>query len=833
YSVFCLMLFAPFSQAQDAAPPPLKMAGLMPGGVRGSATESWGTFGVEFLTNPTDVDRTARLLLFFESRPNVQYGRDIWVPAHSSVSTWMLTGPAGMPPAAVQVAGGASTAGYLTSPWGPGPLLALSALSTAAEMSGVGCNYQTLLYDRSDGTDRLILPPGNERVRAAAALYRYPEPSTAVLLNADPPPPPAFGQLPRPDSPDDEAVHLALMFRQAAHLSDHINRLPTRPLPPTEQAFSGIDHLIVASDRIADDPAGMRALRHWVEQGGRVWVLLDRVDPDKIAPLLGDALDFQLVDRVGLTSFPIEGPTPPDRTTEERPVDFARVLLPAQDHVLYTIQSWPLLFTRQIGQGKAIFTTLGPRGWYRWNAIQAAYIPRNALTAVAQELQSTPEKTAFQADRDLRPLLTEAVGYWVVSPGAAALIFGGALLAALLAAVILRKARRRELLGWICPLAALGAAGVFFGLGEASRRSAPATAAMVQLVDAVPDSNEAAVRGVLEVYGPNVESVQAAAEQGGFYELDAKATGGQTRRFIQTDLDAWHWDESLLSRDPRFGSFHAVVATDGPMTAVAHFGPNGLEGKLSAGPFHELADAVLTPPNGRGLAVHVAPDGAFHAGADDVLPLGQYLAGAVLSDRQQRRQVVYQKYLSPPKTGRFDGPDVLHAWAKPIDLHFTPVQEARLTGDALLDLPLHLERPPAGTHVTIPGPLVRYRQRRTTTLWSQPTLSAPMGAALELRFQLPGSVLPFQVESARVSAKFDAPDRRVKIAGLADGKPVELFSAENPTDPIRIDLADERFHRLDADGCLHLNVSFGDAGDQQWKIEYLEIEVAGTVLGGP
>ena len=77
-------------------------------------------------------------------------------------------------------------------------------------------------------------------------------------------------------------------------------------MPPTEEAFDGVDHLIVASDRLADDPAGMRALRRWLEQGGRAWVMLDRVHPDTVAALLGDALDFEVVDHVGLTSFQIE-----------------------------------------------------------------------------------------------------------------------------------------------------------------------------------------------------------------------------------------------------------------------------------------------------------------------------------------------------------------------------------------------------------------------------------------------------------------------------------------------------------------------------------------------
>src|SRR5262249_31459584 len=138
------------------------------------------------------------------------------------------------------------------------------------------------------------------------------------------------------------------------------------------EGFDGIDHFVIASRRLADDPAGLRALRQWLERGGKVWVMLDLVDPEVIAPLLGDAFDFQVVDRVGLTNFAIqesEDAQPPEgpqaRQVHERPVDFVRVLLPPQERVRHTINGWPAWFTRQVGRGKVVFTTLGPRGWHR------------------------------------------------------------------------------------------------------------------------------------------------------------------------------------------------------------------------------------------------------------------------------------------------------------------------------------------------------------------------------------------------------------------------------------------------------------------------------------
>ena len=368
-------------------------------------------------------------------------------------------------------------------------------------------------------------------------------------------------------------------------------------------------------------------------------------------------------------------------------------------------------------------------------------------------------------------MLAEEVGYSVVGAWTVAMVFGGFLLTALLIGFVLRRLRRRELLGWVGPAAAVGAAAVFVGFGEASRRSAPPTVAAVQIVDAVPGTGEAAVHGLMAVYQPDSGLVEGAAGGGGFYvgrdhqleqdvapvkdpsdpglfQLDAKGGEGQTRRFIQTDLDAWHWEKLSLPAGLRFAPFHATVPTAEPITAVGRFGPDGLEGKLSAGPFQDLSDAVLAPPSGRSLAVHLGADGAFRVGGDDVLPKGQYLTGAVLNDRQQGRQEVYRKYLKPAPAGRPEGPDVLLAWAKPIDLHFTPVPDARAVGDALLAVPLRLERPAAGRPVVIPGPLVPYR-RIINDGSTRPTLEGGQDADMHLRFQLPAAVLPFRVERAR------------------------------------------------------------------------------------
>src|SRR5262249_42408256 len=150
------------------------------------------------------------------------------------------------------------------------------------------------------GEDREIKPERGAKIRRGTLTYRKRDLSTALLRDEVAPRPFEAGALPQPDAHDDEMSRTARLFRQGtgSRLPDSVQFINPNPLPATAEAYDGIDQVILASQRIADDPVGMRALRHWLQRGGRLWVMLDVVEPELIAPLLGEALDFQVVDRV-------------------------------------------------------------------------------------------------------------------------------------------------------------------------------------------------------------------------------------------------------------------------------------------------------------------------------------------------------------------------------------------------------------------------------------------------------------------------------------------------------------------------------------------------------
>jgi hypothetical protein len=799
--------------AQDGEAQPLRLISLSVSGVHSSLTESWGTLELA-LKNPNASARDGRLLVFFSDQPDVQYGRDVWIPARSTVSTWMLVGP---PP---------------------------------QQGAAHSRELQALLYDRTGGQDRLVLPPGQERVRALTEIYRQRELLTTVMLDS------AIDESGQEtsDSGAEDALRLVRLFRQDANLSEHVNVVYDRFLPPTADAFDGVDHFVLADRRLVHDPPGQLALRRWLEQGGRLWVMLDLADLGVVAQLLGDRQGFQVVDRTSLTTVRIRSQVPRpgvDETVQEfdQPVDFVRVLPAPGDRVLQTVDGWPASFTRQVGRGKVVFTALGARGWFRlrtaadfpspWPHFPDLPVAMSALEELTPELQPPRESRSFQVDA-FQPLLNDEIGYSIIGVGTVGLIFGAFLVVVFAVGLGLRHWRRPELLGWLGPAAALAAAGTFFALGEVSRRSVPPTVAVVQMVEAAPGGGDQPVTGLLAVYRPVAGPAPVGSTQGGLLDLDMTGLEGQTRRFVVTDTDTWHWENLALPAGLRLAPFRYTARTGQPLKAVGHFGPNGVEGRLTPGSFRGLADALVSTPTGEAVAVRLRPDGTFTAANADLLPPRQYLTGAVLSDLQQGRQAVYRRLMGESGPSNLEDRAVLLAWAEPLDMPFTFEPGARTAGSALLMIPLEWERPPPGTQLTVPQAFVACRRilqgRRT-----RPTLESKFAADMDLRFQVPSALLPLKVEGARLFATIKAPLRRVTVSGHADGKRAELLAVESPTDPIRLDIVREDLLRLDAEGGLHVQFSVSDLlrpsdgkgaanEDSSWTIEALELEVTGRTL---
>jgi len=800
------------ARAQDAEP--LGVATPALAGVRSWLTDSWATLEVTVVNRGRE-DRAARVVVFFPDRPDVQYARDVWVPARSIRSTSMLLGPP--------------------------PLEATLASSRDVEF---------LLYDRTGGQERLVLPAGQERVRARSFLYHPRDPITSTLLDQSEA---TFNTVNELTPAGEEAVQLLQTFRHAARMKSlHVEMVQDRFLPPMFEGFDGVDCFVVAGRRIADDPAGARALRSWIEQGGTAWVMLDLTDPDVVARLLGDSLLFQVVDRTSIVRSQIIslalGSKEQSHPLEfDRPVDVVRVLVTAEDQVLQTINGWPAAFFRPFGRGQVLFTTVGARAWTRERAKDDPQappgfpnlpVPLTPLEELSRRFGVRPEPLSIFTEA-LEPIAVGEVGYSVPERGLAVLIFGVFLLAVLGLGIVLQR-QQLTIAGLAGPAAAVVAAAVFLFVGNATRHAVPPTVAAAEIVHVAPATGEQVAAGVLAQYRPEGGVLPVSSTEGGVLDLDTSGIQGQTQRRVMTDTQAWRWEDLALPAGMRLGRFEHVVRTGEPLSAITRFGPDGLMGRVTAGTYRELTDALIRGPTHRHAAIRIGLDGTFSAGTEDLLPPGQYLADVVLTDRQQRRVEVYKRLLTRSGPEQPDDRSVLFAWAKPPGLPFAFEPEARTADATLLVIPLEFVRTQPGTHVTVPAaflPCLRVFGDKI----GNPITESGTAADMRLRFQVPHSLLPFSVERARLVVKVIAPGRRFRVAGYDGDKLVELRAVDGPADVIPVDITQEALLRLDDKGALYVNVAVGElpaqqegngtgGGGSRWSIESIDLEVEGRTL---
>ncbi len=798
--------------AQRKESSPVRVGGLDPNGGRSSVTENWGSLGID-LTNPEPIPRAIRIAIFYADQPNVQFERDIWVPAESRVHTWLTIGPA----------------------------------PNQSSAHGRKLNY--LLYDLRGGEPHLLSPGGDDRLRTKLVVYRKREPTTAVLL--DGPPTDVYTADPKAtrDSDYNEAVHFARSFRLARSLSEMVTEYREAFIPANALALDGVDHFVLASNRIAGDPAGQRALRHWLQQGGKLWVLLDLVEPRAIASILGEDLGFEVVGRTSLTSIQILQPWESAGVGVprefERPVSFVRVALDGSENVLFQVDGWPAAFTKPVGRGKILFTTLGGRAWYRpreprdekspFPSFPFAPIPLGPMDRLGLELQPERDRGGIQ-NEDLAPILRSEIGYSVIGRPTVMLVLGGFAVSLVAIAWLVRQSRRPAMAGWLAPMSAVVAAAILVTLGQARRQAVPPTAGTVAIIDAVPPNGEAVIGGLFGMYRPTAGPAHLASQHGGNVDFDATGLEGQIRKRVVTDIDSWNWEGLALPAGVRTGPFRATIDT-GELAAVARFGPDGLQGRFNRGPFASLTEPVLLTPAHDAVGLQLRDDGSFASGIADALPPGQYLSNTVLTDRQQRRLEVYRRLFTRPIPRHLDGRTVLLAWTDLNTATFVTEPGDKAIGEALVAIPIEFDRPAAGTRITIPAgfiPSFAIVQGH----YVRPTTESNRAANMQLGFRLPRSVLPLTIERATVRVRVRAPSRKFSIVAYADNQPVTVQTVESPIDPIVVELKDPRHLQVDSQGYLHLGIDVsgrtgGDAAagivqlDETWRIESLTLEIVG------
>lgn len=729
----------------------------------------WSSIDVR-ATNLTDEPREALVSVLFEGGKR-QYARRFWVPARGDRTTWLP----------IEVPKQTATNG--------------------------GIEYTTLVLDAQAGGEVLTRREG-EGLTTGSILRVSDDPLRSFMI------------LPKPLVKATEAESAILRewpaVLAAARTARGIN--PTSPslaadfLPPWHMALSGLDVVLLASDRLAHDTAGTAALRAWVRDGGRLWISLDAASPETVEAILGHDARIDVVDRVELDRFVVDardaenGLEASDEVDVEVPIGMVRVATSHGD-VVARVGGWPAAIWVPCGQGDVLVTTLGPRAWVGPDGELAS----GSLKVLgARLLAGRPDRLSAAG---LMPSLESRIGYATPSRGAAAAILG-LFCAALVAAVwAWRRGRGVDRLAWFVPAASLGAAALLGFLGFSSSRSVSPTISAADFLRLAPATGETLVDGIAAVFDRQSRAVDWAGRDRHWVIPEATGSAGG-ERLVWLDDDA----ESTENTSTHAASVERIAvrgaADVGPgLVAVGSFGPDGLAGRLDTGAFRSPRDAAIVGLPGPALAVSVGADGAFRAGVGDVMGTGQYNPSAILSEEERWRQDATRRLLDAPAQGSdATGGTAPGGASSAVKLRrrpwilcwcdadertgWDPPEDFLDRRSVLALVPLHVERTPPGTRFSLPSTFLPARvgtgsQGRSNAFdsrrgeWVRGLTSSTETVLL---FELPPAVLPCTLDRGRLSIKINAPSRVLEISAVRGGSQATIQRVEEPTGLYEVDL---------------------------------------------
>jgi hypothetical protein len=713
----------------------------------------------------------------------------------------------------------------------------------------------SLIIDRSSGSEVLVKNESGQLRHERSLMMTPADRNTGIVAGWT-----------AADSVPQEILDLIVASRVGQGLNNKVTYLADQFLPVDETSLSYLDHLVIADDRLVDDFAALAAVRRWLSAGGRLWIMLDRCDPVILERLLGDDYRGHVVDRVGLTTVRIDkAPSlimpeaePGESVDYDEPVNLARVVVSGVK-VWNTIGGWPAAMTRSYGEGRVLITTLGPRAWIK---------PTPPNTDSDKRL--TPEKTSPFAPRSplenlaayvlalrapdplpqsaLEPLAQEFVAYQVPTWSLIVGIMSGFLAALVVIGVWLWRIERLERFGWIGSLLAVLFGTVLTGIGMANRHAIPASISSLQLARAVNGTDDVWTHGTLAVYRPDETQAAVRGTAGGRLWPELAAANGATRRLVTTDLGTFQWEGLTQAAGLQMYSDATARSFPDRFTASGTIDEQGVVGTY-VGHSASSGDAILATRYGR-IGVDLAADGRFTAAAADVFTPDQYLSATLLGDAQdRRRRILQQLFENPGWQESLDQPQLL-VWLDDWDLGFQFGEGLQKQGETLLTVPLQITRPPAGSELLIPSPLLSFAVCRP------PDGSLPAGfwdddryewqersgaSTTWLRFQVPGALLPLEARKARLTVKVSGPMGRLEIMGVKDGSAATLETVANPVGVREFEINDPTLLAINTQGELTLGISAdviaGLSGGQSrgtanyWRVESLALQLWAVATG--
>jgi hypothetical protein len=195
------------------------------------------------------------------------------------------------------------------------------------------------------------------------------EDATTTMLLLEPRKPDAYEWDWRPDTTyyTYEAV---VASRLQVGLSRRMVSSNHNPLPVDPAIWDGYESAVLANEEFLQDASAVAAIQNWVLRGGRLWIMLDQVDPLLLNGLMGASFisslaeDVQL-DQIRIETFENTNAGPADLNYPVNPPARMRRISHAGGQVTHRIDGWPAVIWVKLGQGEVMLTTLEARAWLK------------------------------------------------------------------------------------------------------------------------------------------------------------------------------------------------------------------------------------------------------------------------------------------------------------------------------------------------------------------------------------------------------------------------------------------------------------------------------------
>ncbi|MCU0711863.1 MAG: hypothetical protein MUC43_07365 [Pirellula sp.] len=627
------------------------------------------------------------------------------------------------------------------------------------------------------------------------------------------------------------------------------------PLPISYLGWNAIDWLVIGESETLQDASTVETIKRFVQSGGVLWIMLDKVPTDQVRPLLSGRQLCETIDETELTNFVVDVVSGTSSIAEadrivsvDTPVKMKRVAIEGAE-VTHRVGDWPAAFRMRSGYGHIYFSTLGSQAWLKARTGTKPFDSsmtsdfQNQLWAIdwAREVSNIRRFQPFSKDET--NYAVELIGSPVPPRSWIAAILSGFCLLIIAIGLWRLKAGDLKQIGYVVPcVSGLIATGIIVGSAW-FRRDIEQTDSRLQMIEVSDDGNNAYAREHGAIYQTEASDMKLVGRIDGSGTPDSSVTSG-IKTLAADDIMSWSMQNSAWPPGIWKFSTSGIVETSS-MRATGRLTETGLE--IEPPPALDLSDVIVNfTPGNRMIAAkngkNFVADGSINASGD------RWFVDTLVTNEQTRRASVYRDYFKV-KEREIRMPRRLLGWSSRWqELPQWNRDDLKTTGSAMVSIPIQLAPPAPNQTILIPHGLITVQNSKdsvsSSTVFDQLRgewiNESTYASDIDLEFLLPTEVLPFSADKIDIELDIRAPRRTATISHLSNGKSVELGKVDNPSVPWRFSVTDESVLKDCADGVIRLKLTVSERNDKSadagsvslmsWQVSHLHLSFQGRVV---